>query len=53
MLLEAIWFDDAPFLLAPLRENDKSEKLVVKASHGLEHDMMWFPRIFLFKRTTY
>jgi len=31
-------FDDAPFLLAPLRENDESEKLVVKASCEFEHD---------------
>jgi len=32
--------DDAHFLLAPLRENDKSEKLVVKASCEFEHDMI-------------
>ena len=33
-------FDDAPFLLAFLRENDKSEKLVVIASCEFEHDMV-------------
>jgi len=33
-----IVFDDAPSLLAPLRENDRSKKLVVKASCEFEHN---------------
>jgi len=33
-------FDDASFLLVPLRENGESEKLVVKASCGLDHDLI-------------
>ena len=33
-------FGDAPFLLAPLRENDESEKPVVKACCGLKHNMI-------------
>ena len=31
-------FDDASLLLVPLRENDESEKLVVKANCDLEQD---------------
>jgi len=33
-------FNDAHFLFATLRENDESEKLVVKASSSLEHHMI-------------
>ena len=33
-------FNDAPFLLGFLRENDESEKLELKASCGIEHDMI-------------
>jgi len=33
-------FDDAPSVLAPLIKNHESEKLVVKASGGLEHDVI-------------
>jgi len=31
-------FDNTPFLSAPLRENDKSEKLVIKGTCEFEHD---------------
>jgi len=40
ILLGVKWLDDAPFLLALLRENDESEKLVVKASCDLQHDII-------------
>jgi len=39
-LMGDMLFDDAPFLLGPLRENNKSDKLVVKVSCDFVHDMI-------------
>jgi len=43
-------FDDAPFLLTPLRENDESEKLVVKACCEFEHDTIVVSMDILLRR---
>jgi len=42
-------FDNAPFLLASLRENDESEKLVAKASYEFEYDKIVVSKDILVK----
>jgi len=44
-------FDDVPFILVLLRENEESKKPVVMASCGLEHDMIVISKDIILRRS--